>query len=82
MTNGLRSRLDERPVAAQGTQLQHGLAIGFLKILQLLLVLLADVEWVRPQGILHPPLRVSNPPLNHRGRQAKDRLASATVVLP
>jgi hypothetical protein len=33
-------------------QLQHGFAVGFLKLLDLPLVLFLDVQWLAAQGIL------------------------------
>ena len=49
-------------------QLRHGFAIGLLQVLQLLL---ANVERVRTQRILHSPLRVINPTLNPGGRKVE-----------
>ncbi|WP_236694934.1 hypothetical protein, partial [Rhodobacter capsulatus] len=54
-----------------GTQFQHRLAIGFLQILELLFVLLANIERVGAQGILHAPLRVLDPALDLGRRQVK-----------
>ena len=41
-----------------GTQLQHSFAVGFLQVLQLLLVLFADLQRIRPLGITHPALNL------------------------
>ncbi len=49
------------------TQFKHGLAIGFLKILQLLLILGVNVEGIGTQAILHPSLGIFNPSLNLGG---------------
>ena len=60
-------------------QLQHGLTIGLLQILQLLRVLLANVERFGAQGIFHPSFGVVDPALSE-GDRSNDRMASATVV--
>ena len=52
-------------------QLQHGLTIGLLQILQLLRVLLANVERFGAQGIFHPSFGVVDPALDLRRRQVK-----------
>lgn len=49
------------------TKLQHRLAIGLLQILELLLVLFADVDRVGAQRVLHPALGILDPALNLRG---------------
>ena len=63
-------------------QLQHGLAIRLLKILELTLVLLAHVLGIGALRVLHAPLAVIDPLLDLRGDRSYWRLASATVVLP
>src|SRR6185312_6449449 len=49
-------------------QLQHGLAIGFLKLLELTLVLLAHFQRLAAQRVLHAFLRVVHPAFNLCGR--------------
>src|SRR3546814_14779695 len=52
-----------------GAKLQHGLAVGFLQILELTLVLLAYVLGLGPEGILHARLALIDPVLDLRRRK-------------
>jgi hypothetical protein len=52
-----------------GAQLQHGFPIGFLKILQLPLILFADIFWLGAERVLHPRFTLIDPFLDLRGCQ-------------
>ena len=43
------------------TQFQYRFAVRFLQILQLLLVLLANILRIGAKGVLHPLLRILDP---------------------
>ena len=56
-----------RGLARSGEMPAQKLAIGLLQILELLLVLFANVERIGAQGVLHPALGILDPALNLRG---------------
>ena len=57
--------------AFSGADLQHGLAVGLLQVLELALVLLAHVLGLGPQGVLHTALAIFDPALDLGRRQVE-----------
>ena len=57
--------------AFSGADLQHGLAVGLLQVLQLPLVLLTYVFRLGPQGVLHAAFAGFNPDLDFRRGQVE-----------
>lgn len=54
-----------------GTKLQHGLSVRLLEILDLTLVLFADIEGIGAESILHTPSGVLHPFLDLGGGKIK-----------